>query len=194
MIPGIDVSHYQGVIDWPKVKAAGIQFAYLKATQGADFVDPQLSANVKGAAAVGIPIGLYHVFVAGGGIDTQVANWRNVSGHFPSQLPAWLDVEPGAATEDTEWQILDMLNVAFQLTDCVYCSPLTAQGLFTNPTYQKYSLAIAHYTDAETPNTVQWPTWMFWQHSSQGLVDGITGVVDLDWFNGESLPLKTKTT
>ena len=51
MIPGIDVSHYQGSIDWAKVKAAGIRFVYVKASQGADFTDPRLFANVAGAAA-----------------------------------------------------------------------------------------------------------------------------------------------
>ena len=61
MIPGIDVSHYQGTIDWAKVKASGVQFAYIKATQGASFVDPKLAENVEGAASVEIPIGLYSV-------------------------------------------------------------------------------------------------------------------------------------
>jgi lysozyme len=178
------------VIDWQQVKAAGIQFAYVKATQGASFVDPQLAANVEGAAAAGIPIGLYHVFVANAG-NAQAENWCTVSGQYPSQLPAWLDIEPGAVTEENEWQVLALLTVAFRPTDCIYCSPSTAEGLFNDPAYQKYPLAIAQYTDAPEPNTVQWSTWMFWQYSSQGSIAGITGPVDLDWFNGESLPLKT---
>ena len=98
MIPGIDVSHYQGTIDWAKVKASGVQFAYIKATQGASFVDPKLAENVEGAASVEIPIGLYHVFVANSG-EEQEQNWLKATRQYPAQLPAWLDVEPGAVTE-----------------------------------------------------------------------------------------------
>jgi lysozyme len=188
MLPGIDVSHYQGVIDWAKVQAAGIQFAYLKATEGASFVDPQLAANVKGAAAVGIPIGQYHVFVANGD-DAQLKNWRDVSDHFPSQLPAWLDVEPGSVTEETIPILASFLAGAFELTDCIYASPATIQGYLTGPLFQDHPLAVAHY-GVPAPNFAPWPSWMFWQHSSQGSVDGIEGPVDLDWFNGDSLPLK----
>ena len=103
-VPGIDVSHYQGTVNWAKVKAAGIRFAYIKATQGADFRDPQLSANVAGATAQAIPFGLYHVFVANAGL-LQISNWLKAKAAFPSQLPAWLDIEPGALTEETGTQI-----------------------------------------------------------------------------------------
>ena len=187
--PGIDVSHYQGTVNWAKVKAAGIRFAYIKATQGADFRDPQLSANVAGATAQAIPFGLYHVFVANAGL-LQISNWLKAKAAFPSQLPAWLDIEPGALTEETVGDALAFLGECFEKTDCVYCSPSTAQGLLNDPVFQTYPLAIAHYTDAPSPNTVLWTSWEFWQHSASGIVDGISRPVDLDWFNGDSLPLK----
>jgi len=188
MIPGIDVSHYQGTIDWAKVKAAGIRFAYIKASQAADFVDPQLKANYAGAAAAGIPIGLYHVFVSHLG-QAQIDFWNSIKNHYSTQLPAWCDVEPGSVMEDTADEVLTLLGGGFAKTDCVYCSPSTAQ-LLSDPAFQEYSLAIAHYTDAPSPNTVLWTAWEFWQHSASGTIDGISGAVDLDWFNGDSLPLK----
>jgi lysozyme len=186
MIPGIDVSHYQGTIDWAKVKAAGIQFAYIKATQGASFVDPKLAENVEGAAAVEIPIGLYHLFVANSG-EEQEQNWLKATRQYPAQLPAWLDVEPGAVTSDEAAdQVLDLLEAGFFVSrDCVYCDPSTATVYLQDPWFGTYKLALAQYADA--PNIpAPWTTWQFWQHSCTGQVDGILTSVDLDWFNGDA--------
>ncbi len=184
MIPGIDVSHYQGTIDWQKVKAAGIRFVYLKATQGASFIDPMLFANYIGAKAAGIPIGLYHVFVANNG-HAQVSNWRKAQGLYVPQLPAWLDIEPGALTEETVWQASDMLANAFVPGhDVVYCSPSTADAVLTDEAFAQYGLAVAHYCVPEPRIPKPWTTFQFWQHSASGTVDGISASVDLDWFNG----------
>ena len=184
MIPGIDVSHYQGIIDWQKVKAAGIRFAYLKATQGASFVDPQLFANYTGAKAAGIPIGLYHVLVANTG-HAQVSNWRKAQSLYVPQLPAWLDIEPGALTEETAWQASDMLANAFVPGhDVVYCSPSTADAVLTDAAFAQYGLAVAHYGVLEPRIPKPWTTFQFWQHTLSGTVDGISASVDLDWFNG----------
>ena len=57
--PGIDVSHYQGTINWTSVKNAGYQFAFMKATQGTTYVDPTFATNRTNATAAGIPIGFY---------------------------------------------------------------------------------------------------------------------------------------
>src|SRR5882672_9538638 len=57
---GIDVSHYQSVINWTNVAGAGITFAWCKATEGLTYVDPTFVSNVTHAKAVNIPIGLYH--------------------------------------------------------------------------------------------------------------------------------------
>lgn len=58
---GIDVSHHQGTIDWKKVKAAGVQYVFLKATEGATFVDKMYATNRAAAKAVGIPLSLIHI-------------------------------------------------------------------------------------------------------------------------------------
>lgn len=179
-IVGIDVSHYQGSIDWAKVAESGVKFAYIKATQGMKYSDPRLAFNANGADVAGIPYGLYHVFVSGGG-QAQIDHWLHTRDQFKAQLPMWLDIEPGAVTEDTEEEVIDFLSQV--VPAIVYCSPGTAQAL-TDPKVQDYKLAIAHYTSAEKPNTVQWPTWTFWQRQSDGEVPGITTAVDIDWFNG----------
>jgi GH25 family lysozyme M1 (1,4-beta-N-acetylmuramidase) len=60
MLKGIDVSHWDGKIDWAQVKNAGVGFAYIKATEGTNFVDSQFAHNLAGAKDVGLPFGLYH--------------------------------------------------------------------------------------------------------------------------------------
>lgn len=188
MIPGIDVSRWQGVIDWAKVAGSGICFAYIKATQGASHVDPLAHENVAGAKANGIAVGLYHVFLANTG-QAQLNLWRDAQVLNPD-LPSWLDIEPGSVTAETAPQALAMLQKAFRPRDCVYCSPSTAQAYLSDPGFGAYQLAIAHYTDAPSPNTVLWPGWEFWQHSATGKVDGVPALVDLDWFNGDSEALQ----
>lgn len=183
MIPGIDVSHYQGTIDWAKVKAAGTRFAYLKATQGASFVDPKLEENVYGCVSVGLPFGLYHVFLANTGC-AQISNWTKARQKWQPDLPSWLDIEPGAVTEETAPQTLEMLDAGFVPEDCVYCSPATAQAFLFFSAFRNYGLAIAHYTEAK-PNTVEWPDWVFWQQSPSWHVDGVITAVDRDYFNGD---------
>jgi len=60
VIQGIDVSHHQGTINWNSVTASGIQFAFCKATEGVDYIDPRFTSNMSGAIAAGMPIGPYH--------------------------------------------------------------------------------------------------------------------------------------
>ena len=62
MLPGLDVSHWEGTIDWKTVSAAGYKFAYTKATESTTYVDDTLKPNVEGANAAGIPIGAYHFY------------------------------------------------------------------------------------------------------------------------------------
>jgi GH25 family lysozyme M1 (1,4-beta-N-acetylmuramidase) len=59
-IPGIDVSKWQGTVNWNSVKSAGVEFAFTKATEGVNYVDPQYHNNMQGASAAGIIIGPYH--------------------------------------------------------------------------------------------------------------------------------------
>jgi lysozyme len=60
-VQGIDVSNWQGDIDWNKVRAAGTQFAFIKATEGGDYLDPKFAQNWQAAKSVGIPRGAYHM-------------------------------------------------------------------------------------------------------------------------------------
>jgi len=190
-LPGIDVSHFQGVIDWGRVKATGIAFAFIKATDGTSFVDPQLSRNMDGCAEAGIPFGLYHFFrptldpVAQA--EFFLDQWKN------SSLPPALDLELGPMVTSQAAAWLDAVDEAQGREPFVYTAPaFAAQYLDFGASLGVYPLWIAEYTIKPQPTFPQaWSTWDFWQHSPSGHVDGVPNLVDLDWFHGSEEDLKT---
>ena len=92
-VQGIDVSNWQGDIDWNKVRAAGTQFAFIKATEGGDYLDPKFAQNWQAAKSVGIPRGAYHMVYWCRAAHEQ-ALWfiLNVP-NDPDALPPVLDLE-----------------------------------------------------------------------------------------------------
>ena len=216
---GIEVSHYQGVIDWPKVADAGVKFVFIKATDGATVADPMAKTNASGAAAAGLPFGFYHFWrptddwraqaefflsviddatpLANAGLlpnvlDTEVGSLAFLppQSHRARKLPNVLDIEVGSLSEDNQGDALSWLKAAPGQTAIVYVSPSYARFNLTDPAWIQYSLWSAHYTDLMQPNIDKWPSWMFWQRQGNGSIDGISGPVDIDWFNGSESDLQ----
>ena len=191
---GIDVSHYQGVIDWPKVADAGVKFVFIKATDGATVADPMAKTNASGAAAAGLPFGFYHFW-------RPTDDWRAQADFFLSViddaaplanagiLPNVLDIEVGSLSEDNQGDALSWLKAAPGQIAIVYVSPSYARFNLTDPAWIQYSLWSAHYTDLMQPNIDKWPSWMFWQRQGNGTIPGISTPVDIDWFNGSEKDL-----
>lgn len=196
---GIDVSHWQGTINWSSVAGAGKTFAFLKATQGTSFLDDRFAANRTGANNVGIPIGAYHfadVTKSPTVVDGAIAeaDWF-VSSAQPKagDLPPVLDIEKNnglGQVKVTKW-ILTWLEEVRQQTGIypmIYTSPSgwrDRTGDTTDVAAAGYGLLwVAHWTDASTPtlpaNNWGGKGWTFWQYSSSGTVPGISGSVDLD--------------
>ena len=92
-IQGIDISRWQGMIDWQAVKSAGTRFVYIKATEGGDHIDPKFLDNWNGAKAAGVPRGAYHFVYWCRPAHEQVVWFTQ---HIPQErdaLPPVLDVE-----------------------------------------------------------------------------------------------------
>ena len=195
MLPGIDVSHYQSEIDWKRVKAFGVKFAFIKATDGVNGVDPNLARNTSGATEAGIPFGLYHFMRP----DPTPGNAGKQAEHFlsfenvvaPGLLPPVLDVELFGITNG---QVDEWLSLVFGETSqraLIYASSAFLPEQFGAwDGIDQYPLWVAHYTTAPSPGTHPWKTWDFWQHTNSGRVDGIPYPVDLDWFNGSEEDLQ----
>lgn len=191
-IQGIDVSHHQDSIDWKAVAAAGMQFAYAKASEGAGFTDPAFAANYAGILGAGMLRGAYHFFdVAPAPLD-QVANFLKALGTpRPDDLPPMLDLESGGSQDGPAivrgaLQWLDQVQQAVGRTPVVYCTGRFWTDVLGNPEKLKeFPFWIAEYTGADAPALPAGrPSYSLWQYAQTGKVQGISGPVDLDWFNG----------
>ena len=94
-IQGIDVSHHQGEIAWAELPRQGVDFAYLKATEGGDHRDRLFAANLTAAHAAGIPVGAYHFFTLCRPGAEQAENFNAALGAGPTDLPPAVDLEFG---------------------------------------------------------------------------------------------------
>jgi lysozyme len=183
---GIDVSHYQGNIDWDRVAAAGNVFTFIKVTEGVTLVDQSFAANWRGARAAGVLRGAYHFFHP---TDDAVAQ----ADHFLAQLdgqgdlPAALDVEVGAADPRLLDGILQWLDrVSAQLGRAlIYVSPAFWAPLRGRGIEERADLWLANWTNAADRQALgPQVDWSFWQYTATGTVPGINGHVDLDLFQG----------
>jgi GH25 family lysozyme M1 (1,4-beta-N-acetylmuramidase) len=193
---GIDVSHYQGTINWSSVKAAGIQFAYIKATEGTSYKDPTFNSNYLNAYYAKVIRGAYHFArpdLSSGA--TQAAYFASSGGAWSADnltLPGMLDLEGGCYGKSVSamqsW-ILDFYNTYKSRTTrdiVLYTSPSwwnTCTGGWSGM-YSRSPLFVAHWTTASSPTIPSgFPYWTFWQYTDAGSVSGISGAVDRDRFS-----------
>lgn len=184
MIPGIDVSHYQGEIDWPTLKASGqVEFAFIKATDGSHGVDPSFYRNANQAKSAGVLHGFYH-FMRPDDVPGQIANARKVvTDEALESQPLMLDVEVATITLAQVEAFLTAIPQAILYTDRSWIGANVVGPLGTRPTsLWTVPLWLAEY-GVTNPNLTPWPSWTFWQYGT-GRVPGIQTLVDLDWFNG----------
>lgn len=173
---GVDVSHYQGTIDWAKVAAAGKSFAFVKATEGVALVDPRCDVNIKGADESGLLVGAYHFLRPRLDAAEQAKRLVDAAGHCT--LPFALDVETYDGTSPAELRDVVAAFLASLAAPCVvYTAPnFVAAGAIPDGV----DLWIAHW-GVEAPGVAG---WRFWQYSQTGTVPGVAGRVDLDRFAG----------
>ena len=197
---GVDVSHWQGSVSWTKVKAAGMQFAFMKATESTTYTDTQLATNWAGTQAVGLYRGAYHFArpsTSAGSAAKQAAYFVSKVGSFqnPGTLPPVLDLEAtgGLSVTSLRTWTATWLSEVERLTGrvpMIYVSPAFWEDHLGNSTaFTRYPLWIAHYGVSSPRVPGGWPTWTFWQRTSSGSVSGISGNVDMNRFNGTTAQL-----
>ena len=192
---GVDVSHYDGTIDWVKAHAAGIDFAIMKATETTSYVDPTFATNWKGAHDAGVIRGAYHFFRANADGATQ-ADWflKTAGMPQPGDLPPTLDLEttdgvPVAQVAQVALAFLARIHDVTGVTPMVYTSPSFFDSTLMAPAgFDSYLLWVANW-GVSCPSIPQppWNDWVIWQNSATGTVNGIpgsNGAVDLDQYNG----------
>ncbi|MMZ54911.1 Lysozyme M1 precursor [compost metagenome] len=200
---GIDVSRYQGNIDWKAVKADGISFAFIKASQGQRYVDPTFTTNAKGARAAGVMLGAYH-FLDATSVEAAKAEARHfadvmdqVGGAKALDLPAVMDYENNPS--NLSKTIISAVALAFliELERLTGRKPIIYTGnAFAanfNASLGGYPLWIARYSETRVPSdTVTWKRWDIWQYSDSGKIAGIKGNVDMNEFDGTTDELRKR--
>src|SRR5665213_971278 len=208
-IIGIDVSNYQGTITWSSVKAAGVTFAWAKATEGLTVTDAQYHNNATNGVAAGVYMGAYHF--AHPDTHTTTAQAIAEANFFLSvaqpyiiscQLPPVLDYEVSSSlswTAQTAWiqSWMNTVKTATGITPMLYTSGSIASSLGSSlASYCKLWIATDNGSATTippsplppTPSTYDqaawYPNWSFNQYSWTTTVSGISGQIDADIFNG----------
>ena len=192
---GIDISHWQGTIDWQRVAGAGKKFVFLKASEGRNYTDPTYASNRQAAKQAGIRTGAYHFArpetVAGdavGEAQVFVAAANLGTGDLRPVLD--IEVNGGLGVSALQSWVRTWLDEVYRLTGrraIVYTNPnfwRTSMGDTQSIAQAGYTtLWVAHW-GASSPSVPagNWAGngWSFWQYSSCGSVAGISGCVDLD--------------
>ncbi len=192
-VKGIDVSYYQGTINWTDVSNDGVVYAFIRTSDGS-YHDPNFDSYWAGSRAAGIKHGAYHFFRPESDPIAQ-ADYvlSKIGGKLEADdLPPVLDVEvadnvsaANIAAGVKAWS--DHIAAAIGRQPIIYTGKYFWQDSVGNADMHADPLWHAQYTTATCPDIASsWPGWQFWQYSSTGTVAGISGGVDMDRFNGDA--------
>lgn len=180
---GVDVSHYQGEIDWQAVAGDDIAFAYIKSTEGGDWVDDQFVANWSGARDAGIAVGAYHFFTLCRTGRDQAANFLRVVPAGESDLPFAVDLEfpNNCADRPSVDQLHGELAVFLETVEQTTGRPvlLYVEDEFDDVygVLERFDGPVWHRRILERPEDTNWAVWQFIDFAR---VDGIDGGVDMN--------------
>lgn len=185
---GLDVSEYQGKIDFQKVAASGVKMVYIRSSLGYAYRDPYATRNADSAAHAGLRYGFYH-FCTASTVDDAVKQARffvDVTKGFSFDGRLVLELDPDRtldkkATSDVALAFLAEIRALTEEDGAIYCSASTARDKY-DKRLSKYPLWVADYGVAEPEANDVWSAWSGFQYSDHGRIDGIQGRVDLDKF------------
>jgi GH25 family lysozyme M1 (1,4-beta-N-acetylmuramidase) len=194
-VEGIDVSYWQGDIDWDRVADSDVRFAVARVGDGT-FVDPTFGEHWSEMQRVGLVRGAYQFFRPGESVtaqaDQMIAAVRDLG---PGDLAPVIDVETadgvsGAAVVDAVGRWLDRVEAATGRTPIIYAAAGFWDTLPNTEPFAEHPLWVANYgaTCPWLPST--WSRWALWQYTDRGTVDGVAGGVDRNRFQGTEADLE----
>ena len=180
---GIDISSYQGYIDWAKVSSEkDIRFVYIKATEGATYRSPHYAHNITQARRYGLLVGSYHYLTSTSTIDEQFRNFSTYALKTVQDLMPMLDVEVRGNWSRS--QLIDSVGKFCDLVENYYgVQPMiySTMGFYNKnltPHFNKHKLYIGRYSNSEPE--INWEgEYTIWQYSESGIIPGIDAYVDL---------------
>lgn len=180
---GIDVSKYQGTIDWSKVaKSKKVKFVYIRATEGTSIKDPNYKSNLDSARNAKILVGSYHVYSSKTSAYTQFSNFKSMVNKKKLDLIPVLDIEGyhcGSLDMTRVNKLLELMEKEYGAKPMIYTSEKLYKEYFSGKKYSAYHIFVAKYKG--TPSI----RYTLWQYSRSGRISGITGAVDLDKFHAK---------
>ena len=192
-VHGIDAARFQGQMNWRQIRRQGIRFAWLKATEGGDLLDPEFKANWRAAKRARVPVGAYHFYYFCTDPDTQ-AKWfiKNVQ-RLRGGMPPVLDLEwnPFSPTCTLRPPAAEVRRVANRFIKIVERHYQTRVVVYTAPDFwERNDVARLKrgFWLRSTANHVEqryrFRGWRFWQYTATGVLDGVEKEIDLNCFNG----------
>lgn len=195
-VKGMDISYYQGDINWQQAKDDGIAYAFIRVSDGTGFNDPKFARNWSEAKRVGVRRGVYQFFRSNQDPIAQ-ANLliSRVGQLLPGDLPPVIDVEStdgqsAATIRSKVGRWLDHVEARLGVRPIVYTGPYFWRDSVGGPDFDDHPLWVAHYGTSCPLVPPTWTRWTFHQHTSSGRVRGITGNVDMNIFNGTRAQLE----
>ena len=193
-VRGIDVSAYQGTIDWDTLANQQIQFAFIKATEGSSFVDSKFIENYTNAVKTALRVGAYHFFSYDSSGKTQAENFIAVVPKSDDMLPPVVDVEfygnkekylPDKDATQTELSILlTELENHYGKRPIIYAVE-KSYDLYIAGEYIEYDIWIRDVIKRPTLSDSR--DWVFWQYTNLEVLDGYSGpekYIDMNVYNG----------
>ncbi len=192
-VHGVDVSRWQGEIDWNTLRTQGANFVYIKATDGGDHLDPMFRKNWRAAQQAGLKHGAYHFFywcrTAGEQADWFIRNVPKEAGALPPVIDVEWNGESSCKRRPSREQVLakmqvfmDRLEKHYGQRPIVYTAPDfyrdNLSGELLN--YPFWLRAVAQHPSKVYPGR----KWLFWQYSGSGVSHGVDGRIDLNAFHG----------
>jgi len=188
---GVDVSYYEGTIDWAKAHANGVEFAFVRVSDGLTFHDPKFVTNWNGAKAAGVIRGAYQFFrptddpTAQADVVIAALGGKYTTG----DLPPVIDVEVTGGLGPTALQKkirtwVDRVQTKLGVAPIIYTGTYFWRDQVGGPlSFANNPMWLARYTSCPAV-TAPWTTWTFWQYTDSGHVPGIPGAIDMNRFAG----------
>ena len=190
-VKGIDVSKWQGTINWDQVKNDGVEFAIMRVSDGTSYTDEQFARNWSEAKRVDIVRGAYQFFRSDDDTAEQAQMVIDAIGTLePGDLPPTIDLESDDGVDNATriarvHQWMDTIEAFAGAKPFIYSGKYWWQDHMGTAEFNDHPLWHAQYTAAACPTLAsQWPRWHVWQYTSEGRVAGINGNVDTNRFNG----------
>lgn len=189
-VVGLDISAHNGNVDFDSVAAAGVDFVYLKASEGVSFRDSAFARNRQRAGNAGLMVGAYHFFRFDCDGRRQAMNLLAATGSEPLDLPVAIDIEEWGNTADVA---TDVIIGRLQTMEAMLRGAGRRVVVYTNKNGFARFVRPAFGADAGGPDLwicsftdppVAHAQWRIWQHSHLSRIPGVPGPVDLNTFNG----------